>query len=246
MSIGTTNLSMYAIATELNYSGSGLSHISMVNELYDSSQLSYNSHGGSYHNLGMTMNLANTFQSAIEAPYSAGGNMALKQWAGYDHDIGVNLNYIINNGSGYDVNVKLYLETSPSYGGYFNFFTGMVPMNNSGNVNVANYNTTSAAFSNYYSGGGYWISADISLLMPPAGRPVNMSVTSAVDTDNKGSGIPRFNYTADGTPGGPWNLDPNTGGSNFLGILASGDNSSPFPTDGISWNKRTAIIIDIT
>jgi len=245
MPIGTTNLSMYAIATELNYSGGGLADISMVNELYDSSQLSYNSHGGSYHNLGMTMNLADTFQSAIEAPYSAGGNMALKQWAGYDHNIGINLNYIINNGSGSDVDVKLFLETTPSYGGYFNFFTGMVPMNNMGNVNVANYNTTSAAFGNYYSGGGYWISADISLQMPGA-RPVNMNVTSAIDTDNKGSGLSRFNYTANGTPGGPWDLNPNTGGSNFLGILASGDNGNAYPNDGISWNKRTAIVIDIT
>jgi hypothetical protein len=244
MSIGTTNLSMYAIATELNYSGGGLSDISMVNELYDSSQLSYNSHGGSYHNLGMTMNLANTFQSAIEAPYSAGGNMALKQWAGYDHDIGVNLNYIINNGSGSDVMVKLFLENSPSYSMYFNIFTGMVPMNNSGNVNVANFNTTSAAFSNYYPFGGYWISVDISLLMPGV-RSVNMDVTSAIDTDNTGSGLSRFNYTANGTPGGSWDLNPNTGGAPFSNIIVSGDNSSPFPTDGISWNKRTAIIIDI-
>jgi len=245
MSIGTTNLSMNAIATELNYSGSGLSDISMVNILYDSSQLSYNSHGGSYHNLGMTMNLANTFQSAIEAPYSAGGNMALKQWAGYDHNIGVNLNYIINNGSGADVSLKLHLEVNPGFGPGFAFFNAIVPMNNMGNVNVANFNTTSAAFSNYYSGGGYWISGDISLATF-AIRPVLMDVTSAVDTDNKGSGIPRFNYTANGTPGASWDLNPVSGGGNFTGILVSGDNGGSFPTDGISWNKRTTIIIDIT
>lgn len=245
MPIGTTNIKMSDIATELQYPSTGLSDNSMVNILYDSSQLSYNSHGGSYHNLGMTMNLANSFQSAIEAPYSAGQNMALKQWAGYDHNIGVNLNYIINNGSGYDVNVRLFLETAPSFGGGFQFFAGIVPLNNAGNVNVANSNTTSGAFG-YYPFGGYWISGDISLLMPPAGRPVTMNVTSAFDTDNTGSGTARFNYTANGFPPGPWNLDPSTGGGPFLDILASGDNSSPFPTDPISWNKRTAIIIDIT
>jgi hypothetical protein len=244
MPIGTTNIKMSDIATELQYASTGLSDNSMVNILYDSSQLSNNSHGGSYHNT--SMGSGTNFQISIEGPYSAGTYMALKNWGGYNHDIGVNLNYIINNGSGYDVNVRLFLETSPSYGGGFQFFAGIIPMNNMGNVNVANFNTTSAAFSSYYPVGGYWISGDISLLMPPAGRPVNMNVTSAVDTDNKGSGIPRFNYTANGFPGGPWNLDPGSGGGPFVDILASGDNSSPFPTDGISWNKRTAIVIDIT
>jgi hypothetical protein len=243
MPIGTTNIKMSDIATELQYASTGLADNSMVNILYDSSQLSYNSHGGSYHNLNMG-SAATSFQNSIEVPYSAGGNMALKNWGGYDHDIGVNLNYIINNGSGSDVMVKLFLETGPAYGMYFNFFTVMVPMNNMGNVNVANFNTTSAAFVNYYSGGGYWISADISLLMLGP-RPVNMDVTSAVDTDNKGSGIPRFNYTANGTPGASWDLNPNTGGGTFSDIIVSGDNGNPYPSDGISWNKRTAIIIDI-
>jgi len=243
MPIGTTNIKMSDIATELQYSSS-LPNDSMVNILYDSSQLSYNQSGGSYHNLNMGS--ATSFQSSIEGPYSAGQNMALKNWGGYTHDIGVNLNYIINNGSGYDVNVRLFLENSSGFGGGFQFFNGIIPMNNTGNVSVSNSNTGMGAFSNYYSGGGYWISGDISLLMPPAFRPIMMDVTGAVDTDNKGSGIPRLTYTAHGTPGGPWNLDFSTGGGPFVGILVSGDNGSGgFPNDGVSWNKRTAIVIDI-
>ena len=244
MPIGTTNIKMSDVATELQYASTGLADNSMVNILYDSSQLSYNPHGGSYHNLSMG-SAGVSFQSSIEARYSVGQNMALKNWSGYDHDIGVNLNYIINNGSAADVSLKLYLENFPGVGPGFAFFNAIVPMNNTGNVNVSNYNTTSAAFSNYYSGGGYWISGDISLTTF-AIRPIKMDVTSAVDTDNTGSGLSRFNYTANGAPGGSWNLDPGSGGGPFVGNLVSGDNGNPYPNDGISWNKRTTIIIDIT
>jgi len=247
MAIGTTNISMRDISVELKY-GSASTDRSMRNILYDSSQLSYSIHGGSYHNLAMLVSsLAKPFKIAIETRYSAGTYLWIGGWAGYDHDAPVQLAYIINNGSSEDVDVMLFIGDNNNPGSGTRFFSGTIPANNGGNINANPYNTGVGAYT-AFSSNGYWISGNMKMVVagPPVFPPVNMSVTAAVDIDNVGGATGRYNYTANGSPGGAWNLNPFTGGGDFNNVLVSGVNGSAFPTNGISWNKRTSIIIDIT
>jgi len=248
MAIGTTNIKMSDIATELQYASTGLADNSMVNILYDSSQLSYSIHGGSYHNLNMLVSsLAKTFKIAIETRYSAGTYLWIGGWAGYDHDAPAQLAYIINNGSGADVAFDLYIGANNTPGSGTNIFSGIVPRNNGGNINANPYNTGVGAYSTFSSSGGYWISGNISVVVgSPVFVPVEMKVTAAVDLDNVGGATARYNYTNEILSGAGFDLNPMTGGVAFNDVLVSGANGSAFPTNGISWNKRTSIIIDIT
>lgn len=247
MAIGTTNISMHDISVELKYASLGTNN-SMMNMLYDSSQLSYSIHGGSYHNLAMQLgSLAETFQIAIEKQYTIGTNLDLSGWAGYAHNAPVQLAYIINNGSGEDVDVMLYIGDNNNPGSGTRFFSGTIPANNGGNITANPANTGVAAYTNF-SSTGYWISGNMQMVIsgPPTFTPVNMNVTAAVDLDNVGTGKARYNYTANGSPGGAWGLNPFIGGSAFNDVLVSGVNGSAFPINGISWNKRTSITIDIS
>ena len=245
MPIGTTNISMHDISVELKYLSAGTNN-SMRNMLYDSSQLSYSIHGGSYHNLNMLVSsLAKPFKIAIETRYSAGTYLWIGGWAGYDHDAPVSLSCIINNGSTEDVDVMLYIGDNNNPGSGTRFFSGTVPANNGGNVNANPVNTGVAAYTNF-SSTGYWISGNMKMVVagPPVFTPVNMNVTAAFDLDNAGTGTGRYNYT---TFNGTWDLNPfSGGGADFNDVLVSGVNGNAFPTDGISWNKRTAFVIDIT
>lgn len=241
MAIGTANISMDDIAAELQY-GTSLPNNSMVNYLYDSSQLAYDIHGGSYHNIGMGIGGTGNFQQSIEYPYSVGQNMKLRNWALYDHDTTAKVDLIINNGSRFDVDFRIYINDTPAAGSVV-VFNAVVPASNVANILLLDFDTTAPAFANFYGGGGYWIVGEINAVSP-GGTPVLMGVASA-DVDNVGAGITRFDYTNDGTPGGLWDLNPNTGGNPFNDVLISGDNGNPFPNDAISWNKRTIIAIDI-
>ena len=250
MAIGTTNIKMYDIAAELQ---AGTTDIEMYNTLYGSSQAAWNLRAGSYHNWNnMALpGLADNFRSAIESKYSGFLDMGIKNWAGYDHDHNVMLNIRINNGNIFnDVQVKLYIcdqPNGPGGGGTsINIFNGTVPMNNAANVTINNYDTGVAAFSNYAGTGfaGYWIWGNIVITpLPGVARPTLLSFT-ANDTDGVGdiNSCIRLDYTANGSPGGIWDLY--LAGA-FNDNIFAGDQGGGWPNDAISWNKRTTFLVDI-
>lgn len=239
MPVPAANISMNDIQVELGYA-TGNSNESMVNVVYASSDLSYNNSAGSYHNLAMALPSLNTkFANAIQTRFAAGTNMNLGNWAEYAHDANARITIIINNGSRDDVVVRLVINDNPSFGGPA-IFIGTVPGNNAANINIPDFDTTMAAYSNYSGSGGYWLAGDLNC--PAPSGVVNFTV-NAVDVDGVGTGTARTNYTTNGTPGGPWNLG--TGGGPFVDVLVAGANGGSYPFDGVSWNKRTSIIIDI-
>ena len=242
MSVPSADIRMGGVATELQYGS--ITDITMTGILYATSTLSYQIESGSYHNLAMGLpGINNKFANVIATVFNGGTDMKLGNWAEYNHDASAKVNIIINNGSSDDVDVRVYINGAPGVGGT-PISAGIVPAFNVANINLPDYDTGVAAFSNFYGSGGYWISADMTD-MNPGGRPCRMIVNS-VDVDaTLGTGTSRFTYTTNGTPGGAWDLNPNTGGSPFSDVIISGDNGAPYPSDGVSWNRRTAIIIDI-
>jgi len=239
MPIGTTNISISSIASELQYS-SGQDY-QIKGTLYNSSQLAYSPNGGSYHNYNnMALSgLTDSFATAIEAKYSASQDMGLKNWAGYNHDHNAIVSVRVNNGNPFnDAMVRIWISdtTGPSVWPLVN---QMVPRNNAGNVILNNLNTGAPAFSAFNGSNGYWLFGDITDL---GGGAINMpmNIAAAVDPDNVGGGTNRLDYS---TSVGPWDLIIDGG---FYNVLVAGDNGNGWPNDGVSWNKRTTMIIDIT
>lgn len=241
MPIGTTNVSISSIATELQYAGGDFL---TKDTLFQSSTLAYNPNGGSYHNynnMGTAANLS--FATAIEARYSGSDNMALGRWMHYNHDINARLNIRVNNGNPLDdVDVRIWISDNPGASSTYLLVGQVVPRANGANVVLTNFDTGAPAFSAFSGSGGYWIYVEINNITM-SGPPCMMSVIISDDTDAVGAGLARMNYTANGSPGGPWDLF--TQGP-FTGPLIAGDNGGGWPNDGISWNKRTTFIIDIT
>lgn len=233
---------MDAIAGELQ-NGTPLGDDQMKGNLYASANLAWNPRAGSYHNYNnMALNgLTDSFATAIEAKYTASQDMGLKNWAGYDHDHNAILNIRVNNGNLFnDAMVRIWISDNQGPSSYF-IVNQVVQRNNVSNVILNNYNTGAPAYSSFTASSGYWIYGDISDNGGPA-PSMPMNITTAVDVDGVGGGTNRFTYTANGTPGGAWDLITGP----FNGVLVSGDNGNPFPNDPISWNKRTTFIIDIT
>ena len=240
MPVPSADISMNAIQMELTWPTGNLNE-SMVNVVYASSDLSYDNHAGSYHNLAMGLpSMGNKFANFIQTNYTAGTNMNLGNWAGYNHDANVRVNIIINNGSRDDVFVRLLINDNPSPGGP-TIFSGTVLANNAANVNIPDFDTGVPAYSAYAGAGGYWLAGELNC---PAPSGAVLFTVNAVDVDAVGTGTIRLDYTNNGSPGGPWNLGTGGGGP-FSDVLVSGTNPSTFPIDGVSWNKRTAIIITI-
>jgi hypothetical protein len=241
MPIGNTDVSISSIAAELQYSGADFQTKST---LFQSSTLAYSPNGGSYHNynnMGTAANLS--FATAIEARYSGSNNMGLGRWMYYNHDINVRLNIRVSNGNPFDdVEVRMWISDNPGAPSAYILVNQVVPRANTGNVILTDFDTGAPAFSAFSGSGGYWIYVEINNLTM-SGFPCMMSVTASVDTDAVGGGTTRMNYTANGLPGGPWDLF--TQGP-FIGTLIAGDNGGGWPNDGISWNKRTTFLIDIT
>jgi len=239
MAIGTSNIRMSDIASELHYT-SGADY-QLKGTLYNSSQLAYSPNGGSYHNYNnMALSgLTDSFATAIEAKYTASQNMGLKNWAGYDHDHNAIVNVWVNNGNPFnDAYVRIWISdsTSPSA---FPLVNQVVQRSNIANVILTNFNTGAPAFSSFNGSNGYWLFGDISDM--GGGAPaMPMNITASVDTDNVGGGTTRLNYS---TSVGAWDL-VNTGA--FYDVLVAGNNGGGWPNDGVSWNKRTTMIIDIT
>jgi hypothetical protein len=239
MSIGTTNISISSIASELQYS-SGQDY-QLKGTLYNSSQLAYSANGGSYHNYNnMALSgLTDSFATAIEAKYSASQDMGLKNWAGYDHNHNAILNVRVNNGNPFnDAMVRIWISDTTGPSAYF-IVNQVVPRNNAGNVILNNFNTNAPAFSSFNPSNGYWLFGDITD-MGGGATNMPMNIAAAVDTDNVGGGTVRLDYS---TSVGPWDLIIDGG---FYNVLVAGDNGNGWPNDGISWNKRTTMIIDIT
>ncbi len=238
MPIGTTNISISSIASELQYT-SGQDY-QIKGTLYNSSQLAYSPNGGSYHNYNnMALSgLTDSFATAIEAKYSASQNMGLKNWAGYDHDHNAIVSVRVNNGNPQnDAMVRIWISPNPNPGATV-LVNQVVPRNNAANVILNNLNTGAAAFSNF-NGSGYWLFGEISD-MGGGATNMPMNIAAAVDTDNVGGGTARLDYS---TSVGAWDLIVD---GVFFDVLVAGDNGSGWPSDGVSWNKRTSMIIDIT
>lgn len=243
MAIGTSNIRMSDIASELHYT-SGADY-QLKGTLYNSSQLAYSANGGSYHNYNnMALSgLTDSFKTAIEAKYTASQNMGLKNWAGYDHDHNAIVNVRVNNGNPFnDAYVRIWISdsTSPSVWPLVN---QVVQRSNIANVILTNFNTGAPAFSSFNGSNGYWLVGDISSMGGGASN-MPMNIAAAVDTDNVGGGTARLDYSSSV---GAWDLvpaGPNTGP--FMDVLVAGNNGGGWPNDGVSWNKRTTMIIDIT
>jgi len=237
MPIGTTDISMGNIASELQYTSGDYQ---LKGTLYNSSQLAYSANGGSYHNLNMALSgLTDSFATAIEAKYTASQNMGLKNWAGYDHDHNAIVSVRVNNGNATnDAYVRIWISdsTGPSAWPLVN---QVVPRNNAGNVILNNLNTGAPAFSAFNGSNGYWLVGDISDLGGGAAN-MPMNIAAAVDTDNVGGGTARLNYS---TSVGAWDLVVD---GPFINVLVAGNNAGGWPNDGVSWNKRTTMVIDIT
>ena len=240
MPVGSADISMDGVASELGYSVA-IPNNRMATSLFYSSQKAYDPRGGSFHNLAMALPaLSSNFATAIELPYSIGINMPLGNWAEYFHDANAKIHVIIENSSRRDVNCTIFISDNTTFAGAVIVFSGAVPANNAGDINNV-FDTGVAAYSTYNTT-GYWLLGEFQMV--PSGVPTFMTV-NAFDSDNVGAGTARYNYTVTGSPGGPWNLDTLTGGAPFSGVLVSGVRTLPFPDDGISWNKRTTIFINI-
>ncbi len=238
MPIGTSNISISSIASELQYT-SGQDY-QLKGTLYYSSQLAYSANGGSYHNYNnMALSgLTDSFATAIEAKYSASQNMGLKNWAGYDHDHNAIVSIRVNNGNPQnDVLVRIWITDNPSPSAY-QLVNATVPRNNAGNIILNNFNTGAPAFSAFNTT-GYFLYGDISDLGGGASN-MPMNIAAAADTDNVGGGTARLDYSSSV---GPWDLIVD---GNFMNVLVAGNNGGGWSNDGVSWNKRTTMIIDIT
>ncbi len=239
MPIGTTDIAIGSIAGELQYT---VGDTQIKATLFQSSVLAYSIHGGSYHNynnMGPSANVA--FKNAIEARYSGSNNMGLSNWMHYNHDANAILNIrVTNNSASDDVDVRIWITPNSGAASAFMLVNQVCTRVNGNDVILTNYDTGAQAFSNFNSA-GYWIYGEITSVTS-SGLPCMMSVVVSTDTDSAGAGTVRTNYTANGTPGGAWDLNI----APFTGDLVAGDNGNPFPSDGVSWNKRTSFEIEIT
>jgi hypothetical protein len=239
MPIGTTDIAIGSIASELQYTP-GDTQIKAT--LFQSSVLVYSVHGGSYHNYNNMGPSANaSFKGAIEARYSLSDTLALSSWMHYNHDANARLNIrVTNNSTTDDVDVKLWMTPNQGAPSGFLLVSQVCARVNGSDIILTNYDTGYPAFGNF-SSTGYWIYGEMNSLTS-SGLPCMMSVVVSTDTDAAGGGQVRTNYTANGTPGGAWDLNT----APFAGDLVAGDNGSSFPSDSVSWNKRTTFEIVIT
>ena len=91
MPIGTTNIGMTGIAAELRFP-TAVAPNSLKDALFSTCQEDgYNSSfAGNFHCTTMGPATNNTFKEVIGDPYNANTNMALGNWASYDHVTGFN------------------------------------------------------------------------------------------------------------------------------------------------------------
>lgn len=239
MPIGSTNISMDAIATELNLGSAPFADNHMYANIYATANGVYTSDSGSYHNLNMALSgLTDNFKVAVGSPYFSASNMGLKNWAGYDHDAPVMLRVTVQNNCPDIVNYDLEIAQTPGPVGTGTIFANGA-LNPGQTLNVQFLNTTVAAFSTFANGGfTYFINAIFSDGTIPPAR-CSFDVISSSDTDNMGNGLNRENFT---DVNGTYNIIVS---GLFDANLISGDvwNDSG---NGISWNKRTSFFVEFT
>ena len=233
MPIGSTNISMDAIATELMLGTGSYADNGMEATLYITSNDGFTPTSGSFHNLNMGLpGLTDSFATNIFNPWASTSNLGLKNWAGYNHDANVMLDVRIDNFSPDDVQYDIELSQNPgSLGSGTIVASGVLTSGNS--LVVAFLNTGVAAYSNFAGGQAtYFINARFSDISIPNMR-CRMDVVSSTDTDGVGAGPNRDNYTV---VNGSYDLP---GMGTFDANLISGSAWND-PGQGISWNKRTS------
>ena len=233
MPIGSTNISMDAIATELMLGTGSFADNSMEATLYYTSNDGFTPTSGSFHNLNMGLpGLTDSFATNIFNPWAATSNLGLKNWAGYNHDANVMLDVRIDNFSPDDVQYDIELSTNPgALGTGVSVASGVLTSGNS--LVVGFLNTGVPAYSNFAGGQAtYFINAYFVDVSIPTTR-CRMGVVSSSDTDGVGAGPNRDNYTV---ARGAYDL---AGMGPFNENLISGSAWND-PGQGISWNKRTS------
>jgi hypothetical protein len=193
-----------------------------------------------YHNLNMDIGNATTAKVAIWDPYNAGINQPLSNWYNYYQDIGLVMEFDINNTSIYDIAVNVAIRDSSGINRGTIFNGTVVASGSTGAMINTGLLSVSGGVSSGYA---IWIDNlgyGGAPLPPSPPNPiqnfnVNATINSASDIDGVGAGTNRTTY-------GPWsqnvtNTFPPPPG--FTPQTAVDDGGSMIPV-----NKRT--YIDIT
>lgn len=243
MPIGTTNIGLLGLATELGLpTPTGI----LLSDAYSSSDVDGLSNGwaGSFHNLSMGLSPTGIFRTQIFSPYFTGDNFALNRWANYDHDAPVRLSYTLSSAMvpGRNVRFELYLDSNPgppttsASAILFDTVTLFGANPAPPPYTQVDFNTGVAAHSNFWPT-GYYITAVISCLPTPFSA--DMNVVSSTDDDGVGANTDRGNFTQSFP--GPWDIV-----TPFDGVLVDGSAAGTgFPLP-IAWNKRTNFSVTIT
>ena len=233
MPIGTSNISMSDIEAELKY-GAPLpgTNLSMDTRLYVTSNNSFTATSGNFHNLAMALpSTVDTFKDAIFDFWTIQDDMGLGNWAGYDHDYPVMLDFQLVNNSPDNINYDLEVSATPgALGGGTTVSSG--PLVSGATVTLV-LNTGLPAYTTFGTGNfEYFINARFQDTMAIPARCV-MAPVAASDTDAVGTGTTRTTYF---TANGPYDIvvlgtfDNNLVSGNIWNLLGQ----------GISWNKRTS------
>jgi hypothetical protein len=233
MAIGTTNISMFDIATELTFP---TTDIELLDGLYDTSATAGAQDSGNYHNYNnMALGGILSFKESIYDYWSgtATGNpvAVLSHWAGYTHDIEWEVSFVLDNQSNETVDVELWFgpnDVSQSD----QFYTISLPKTTTDTQipYVTTLASKTTGYSNY--GGYYWI--HMVAIPVDANITKYMDVVSSYDTDGVGASTNRTTWTSvNGT------FDFVSNGGAFSNWIVAGNNQNT----GIGWNKRTTFEI---
>lgn len=230
--VGSTDIGIDLVAQALSYSTGNTKYL--WNDLYQTSDYSYQADAGSYHNLNMALpGLTDDFKTAIYNKWFATQNAGLKNWAGYNHDANVMLDMEIYNNSVDTITYQVSVEPTPGMlNPTYQVATGTLAPTQS---TIANFlNTGLPAYSNFASGTYTYF---INFLARDNTRfRCKMRVTTSSDTDAAGTGTTRDDYTSAGNP--DWNLVIQ---GDFNMNLVAGNQ---WNVEGVSWNKRTSFKVD--
>jgi len=243
MPIGTTNIGMTAVAAELRDPVSLGSPIRLKDDLFVTCQADgyIRVFAGNFHNTAMGPATNNTFKEAIGDPYNANANMALRNWASYDHVTGFNWLIriyagLLDVGTEFSVDINLLSESTetetlvsePSlFGGTTYTYSGT---------------TTIEAFDTVGSNGfwGYTMEVTIQRIQ---GQSIyvwsqNNGGTYTAAEDSDGSGFINWRRKLDPNAGF---LDIDVDNVSWPQVLVEGDDGFA----NIAGNKRTSITLEL-
>jgi hypothetical protein len=175
----------------------GLSSPDLMSDFYDTANVA-GSGGLMYHNLNMDIGNATTAKVAIWDPYDAGINQPLSNWYNYSQDIGMVMEFDINNTSIYDITVNVAIRDSSGVNRGTIFNGSVVASGSTGAMINTGLLSLSTGMSSGYK---IWIDAlDYSGILPPSppnpvqNFNVNATINSASDIDGVGAGTNRSTY----------------------------------------------------